>query len=109
MREEDLERDRIRFEIPSTKQTLTLTEATFFMRNKGINEFLINEIKQDGLGADIFKEAQESDGHITLKNFLIWLNAHICGQAAIHELLRDFKYVEIMEQYSDYFKLRVQK
>lgn len=44
------------------------------MRGKNMDEFLINELKADGLGADIFKEKEEQNGQVSYQNFLVWLN-----------------------------------
>jgi hypothetical protein len=68
---------------------------------------LIAEIKEDGLGADIYKEAEESDGRVHLKNFLTWLNVELFGQIIIRGLVDNFHQVELLEHYNDYYKMRV--
>jgi len=52
------------FELPKTKSTQTIKEILDIMRKKNVDEFLINEIKEDGLGVDLFKEANESNGKV---------------------------------------------
>ena len=49
------------------------------MRMRGINEFLVAEIRPDGLGSDIYKEAEEYEGSVSTKNFLTWLNTELFG------------------------------
>jgi hypothetical protein len=49
------------------------------MKLNGIDEFLISEIKEDGLGSDLYKEAEGSNGDVYLKNFLAWLNVELYG------------------------------
>jgi len=77
------------------------------MREKKVDEFLINEIKEDGLGVDLFKEAKESDGQVQNKNFLAWLNVEQHGQKIIKSLVEAFGQLELLEHYNDYYKFRV--
>lgn len=79
------------------------------MKSNEINQFLIDELKEGGLGNDIIKEANSYGGQVEVKSFVIWLYIELQGLKIIHGLLNDFKKVEILEHYSDYFKLKVAK
>lgn len=41
------------------------------------------------------------------KNFLTWLNVELHGQLIIRGLVDSFGQVELLEHYSDYYKMRV--
>lgn len=72
-----------------------------------IDEFLIGEIRIGGLGNDLVKEAEEHNGMVSVKNFLNWLYIEQCGMRIVEGLVDDFKQVEVLEHYNDYYKLRV--
>jgi ATP-binding cassette subfamily A (ABC1) protein 3 len=77
------------------------------MRNAGVDEFLISEIKEGGLGSELYKEASESRGWVLVKNLISWLNVEMYGQKIIKSLVENFEQVEMLEHYNDYYKLRV--
>ena len=77
------------------------------MKSKMIDESLIDELSQDGLGGDLYKEADEHHGLVSAKNFLLWLYIEQCGLKIIDGLCNDFGSVEILEHYNDYYKMRV--
>ncbi len=60
------------------------------MRSKLIDEFLINEIRPDGLGNDIFAESEEHKGMISIHNFLNWIYIEQCGMKIIEGLVEAF-------------------
>lgn len=70
---------------------------------------LIDEISEGGLGNDINKEALEFNGFVNTKNFLTWLYVETHGQLIIEGLIDDFKSIELLEHYNDYYKIRVPK
>jgi len=49
------------------------------MRRKGVNEFLVQELKQGGLGNDIFKEAANNGGYVGVRTFLSWIHVETNG------------------------------
>ncbi len=77
------------------------------MRQQGVDEFLIGELREDGLGSDLYNEAQESGGQVYIKNFIIWLNVELYGQIIISNLVDNFYQAEMLEHYNDYYKIRV--
>ena len=36
------------------------------MRRQGVDEFLVGELREDGLGADLYNEAKEQKGMVSL-------------------------------------------
>ena len=58
---------------------ITLSNVAECMRKKQVNEFLIQELKKNGLGNDLFKEAEGNQGFVTIRNFLTWLYVETSG------------------------------
>ena len=46
---------------------------------------------------------------VTVKSIVQWNHVHSFGRKMIEKLVDNFKEVEIVEQYNDYFKLKVPK
>lgn len=83
-------------------------EATKMMKEKNVDQFLIDEVRKGGLGEDLVKEANEHpEGMINVENFVMWLYVEEAGVAIINSLCEEFPSVEILEHYSDYYKLRI--
>lgn len=61
------------------------------------------------MGHDLWKEAQDNFQTVCVQSVIIWYNVHKHGRRIIGRLLDDFKTLEVVEQYSDYFKLKVPK
>lgn len=76
------------------------------MQDKKCDPFLISEIKMAGLGEDLVKEEKEN-GAIDIQNFILWYHIEQAGMNIINQLCDQFKKVEILEHYNDYFKLRI--
>ena len=55
----------------------------------------------------MWKEADEHNGKVSIANFLTWLYVEQCGLKIMEGLCDDFKEVELLEHYNDYYKLRV--
>ena len=78
------------------------------MKTKGTDQFLIDEIRLGGLGEDLIKESvEQGKGMVSYNNFLVWLHVQESGMKLINSLSEEFPSVEILEQYSDYYKLRI--
>jgi hypothetical protein len=60
--------------IPSEKESITLEEVISFMKSNNVNGFLISEVKEGGLGEDLFKESNTNKGMVSVKNFVVWLH-----------------------------------
>lgn len=77
------------------------------MREKAVGEYLVMELKENGLGHDLYKEAIGQNGFVNVTNFITWLHVQINGQKIIQLLLNDFRQVELFEQFNDYYKLKI--
>ena len=77
------------------------------LRTRGIDDFLIKEIRLGGLGNDIIQEAEEHNGKVNVRNLLNWLYVEQCGSKIMEGLVDDFFEVELLEHYNDYYKVRV--
>jgi hypothetical protein len=97
----------VKFGIHGGPELIHFEKCKELMKEHNVDEFLIGELKPDGLGEDLYKEAFEQKGMVSYQNFLIWLNVEIHGLRIIHSLVEDFKSLEILEHYNDYFKMRV--
>jgi hypothetical protein len=60
------------------------------MRKLGIDEFLVKEIREGGLGSELYKEAAESNGNVSTKSFVTWLNVEQHGQMIIKSMVENF-------------------
>ena len=78
------------------------------MQDKKCDEFLIQEIKEGGLGGDLIKEEAEN-GFIDIQNFILWEYIEQAGLNIVNTLCEQFPSVEILEHYNDYYKLRIPK
>lgn len=86
---------------------VSLKELCDIMKKQEMDPFLISEIRADGLGNDLVKEATEMKGLVSYQGFIGWLYVEVAGFGIINGLCNDFPSVEILEHYSDYYKLRV--
>ena len=43
------------------------------MAEKGVAQFIIDELRKGGLGSDLFNEQAENNGKVNWKNFIPWL------------------------------------
>lgn len=77
------------------------------VKKKRIDEVILDELTEGGLGNDIYKESLEFNGNVNTKNFLIWLYVESHGLRIIDGLIEDFKSIELLEHYNDYYKIRV--
>ena len=49
------------------------------MAEKGVAQFIIDELRKGGLGSDLFNEQAENNGKVNWKNFIPWLFVEQCG------------------------------
>lgn len=78
------------------------------MKNNKIDEFLIEELRQGGLGNDLVKEAEDNgNSMVSLHTFITWVHVETAGMSIINGLCSQFPTVEILEHYNDYFKIRI--
>lgn len=77
------------------------------MKSKMVDDFLIHEIKKNGLGSDLILEAGHNKGMVGVNSFINWLYVEMSGIKILESLINDFQSVEILEHYNDYYKFRV--
>jgi hypothetical protein len=92
----------------AAQQPIHLTDIIKLMQDKNCDQFLVQEIKQGGLGEDLIKEEAEY-GFIDIQNFLLWEYIQQAGLKIVNALCEQFLTVEILEHYNDYYKLRIPK
>ena len=74
------------------------------------SEILCEQIKDGGLGDEIWTEADMDDGSmVRLQNLMNYFHSVSAGLATIKYLLAHFASVEILEHCGQYFKLRIPK
>jgi ATP-binding cassette subfamily A (ABC1) protein 3 len=76
-------------------------------KEKGVDQFLMNELHLGGIGEDLVKEANENGGMINYHNFVQWIYVEEAGMHIVNQIVQQFGTVEILEHYSDYYKFRV--
>jgi len=79
------------------------------MQEIGENQFIVNQIKSDGLGSELVTEANTSGGYIFAANLINWLYVQRLGFKFMELLASQFGKVDLLEQVSDYYKFRVPK
>ena len=104
---EDLNKMASNFGFSASNDYTKFDDLQSLMRSKQVDEFLIQQLTATGLGSDLVKEAEESKGFVSYKNFINWLYIEQCGLRIIEGLSEDFGVVEILEHYNDYYKIRV--
>jgi len=71
---------------------------------------IVEQIRRDGMGADIFNEAEmDTNGEIRLRNLMEFLRAQTLGFGILKFLTGHFDKVEILEHCGEFFKMRVPK
>ncbi len=96
--------------IENIQLKVSLEEAIQQLSGSGFDEMILEQIKEDGIGDDIFQEAKLDDqGQVRLVNLLEFLRAQTHGFSILRFLTRDFSYVEILENCGEFFKMRVPK
>ena len=69
---------------------------------------LLDEIKIGGLGDELLREAiGAKDNKVSVLHLLEWVHVMEHGLLIIQALAEVFGSVEVLEQYNEYFKLRV--
>lgn len=87
-------------------ERLNLQEIVNTMQGAGVDVSILKELNPAGTGNDLANENIER-GDVPITAALQWLHAETFGIDFIQFLSREFQEVEILEHYSNYFKLRV--
>lgn len=59
------------------------------------------------MGSDIYMEAQQGGQTVRIKNFVTYIYTLTAGLKVIELLSGQFPHVELYEQCSDFFKMRI--
>ena len=87
---------------------MDLTEAINTVRDRGFDPMILNQIKNDGLGADLIIESElDENSQIRIVSLVTYLYAQRLGFGVIRFLCNIFSQVELLEQCGDFYKLRV--
>lgn len=68
---------------------------------------ILDQIKKDGLGSELVIEEENEKGLVRVENLAAWLFTQRAGFRFISFLASKFSSVELLEQVSDFYKLRV--
>lgn len=81
------------------------------MEQMKISQFpqeLLDQISIEGMGAELVREANmDTSMNISITHLMEWVHIMKHGMRVVRTLCADFGTVELLEQYGDYFKLRV--
>lgn len=87
---------------------MRLTDAIERMRARNYPDELIEEIRLNGLGDELIRESRfDSQGNIRVKHLLEWVHHMQFGTRIIRQFCKEFGTVTLLEQHSNYFKLRL--
>ncbi len=81
--EQELQDMATKYKLPVITDNITFAHCAMVMRLNGVNEFLVGELKEGGLGSDLYKEALGQGGFVNVRNFLTWLHVETNGQKII--------------------------
>lgn len=84
-----------------------LEEAKRKLESAPIEGLIIDQIRKDGVGSDLFIEAGLNNGRVRVSALVQFCFVHHNGFKVIEQLCRRFEQVELIEQCGDYYKMRV--
>lgn len=76
-------------------------------RTAGIDDMLLDQIKEGGLGSDLVFEAVQAQGTVRISNFVTFVYTMQYGWKVVTLLAKSFPRVDLIEQCSDFFKFRI--
>ena len=88
-------------------QTIELLGAIEKCRKANVNQIILDQIKENGLGSDLSTEAAANGGKVSFENLISYLFVQMNGVRIIDILAHIFAQVELLEQCADYYKLKV--
>lgn len=93
--------------VESPEDRVDLDDAKARAVVRGINSTLIEQIKSQGLGSDLAMEAAQGGNSVRVKNLITYFYTLTAGMKVIEFLCGHFSKVELYEQCSDFFKMRI--
>ena len=86
---------------------MPLDHAIRRMKESNFPDELISEIRSQGLGDELVRESKlERQGNIRMKHLVEWVHNMKHGMRVVRNFAQSFGQVTLLEQYSDYFKIR---
>lgn len=99
--------DKLGFRGFNFDDRVDLDNAIQSAQSAGQDKLLLDQICSQGLGSDIYLEAQQGNNRVRLQNFASYLFTLSGGLKVIEHMCRVFPNVEMYEQCSDFFKMRI--
>jgi len=106
LNDEELTAMRRKLQFPLDQERMNLQNVANALQQAGVDMNILKELTPEGNGSDLANENIDR-GDVTITASLQWLHAETFGLAFNYFLAREFKSAEILEHYSNYFKLRV--
>jgi len=88
---------------------MDLKEAIRKCNKSEEDEIIYEQISAGGIGSDLFLEAEQNNGTIRLQNLVNYVFTQQYGIKVVKLLGSQFEFVELIEQCSDFFKLRMSR
>lgn len=88
---------------------MDLKEAIRKCNKSEEDEIIYEQISAGGIGSDLFLEAEQNNGTIRLQNLVNYVFTQQFGIKVVKLLGSKFEFVELIEQCSDFFKLRMSR
>jgi len=86
---------------------MPLDHAIRRMKESNFPNELISEIRSQGLGDELVRESKlDRQGNIRMKHLVEWVHNMKHGMRVVRNFAQSFGQVTLLEQYSDYFKIR---
>jgi hypothetical protein len=86
---------------------MPLDHAIRRMKESNFPDELISEIRSQGLGDELVRESKlDRQGNIRMKHLVEWVHNMKHGMRVVRNFAQSFGQVTLLEQYSDYFKIR---
>ena len=86
---------------------MPLDHAIRRMKESNFPDELISEIRSQGLGDELVRESKlDRQGNIRMKHLVEWVHNMKHGMRVVRNFAESFGQVTLLEQYSDYFKIR---
>lgn len=86
---------------------INLVNAIEAMRRNNVDGLILDQIRKDGVGSDLFAEAALNDGDVRSSALVAFCYAQTHGLNFILQLAKTFERVDLLEQCGNFFKLRV--
>lgn len=95
--------------LPAHQPMISLEECCEVLR-EGPYPLLADQLTIDGLGSALYRESMDNElREISMQAFVEWIHTFEFGTKTISDLVDDFGFVELIEQHSDKFLVKVMR